>query len=304
MTVREVQDEILRLKKEKNITILAHSYEAQEILEIADFTGDSFALSKKAAEDDKPTCVMCGVHFMAETVKILSPAKKVILAHPHAGCPMAEQFTPDFVENFRRDNPDYAVVAYINTTAALKEVCDVCVTSASAVKICAAIPNKNILFIPDCNLGAYVAKMLPEKNIKLVDGGCPVHSSVAAAEAEEAKRLHPNAELLTHPECVPAVLEKSDFVGSTAAIIRYATESTKKEFIIGTEISIAEYLSYTCPDKTFYRLSKKLICHDMKLTSLVDVLNALNGTGGLEIEMTPETIKRASVCINEMLRLG
>jgi len=161
--IKDIQSEILKFKKEKNITILAHSYQAREITEIADYVGDSYQLSVMAKGDKNKTCIMCGVHFMAETVKILSPEKKVILANPISGCPMAEQIEPEFVEAFMAKNPEYTVVAYINTTAKLKTVCDVCVTSATAVKICERIPNKNILFLPDCNLGAYVAKKVTRK---------------------------------------------------------------------------------------------------------------------------------------------
>lgn len=302
--ISDIQAEIMKLKKEKNITILAHSYQASEICEIADFVGDSYQLSVMAQKDTKPTCLMCGVHFMAETVKILSPQKKVILSHPQAGCPMAEQIEPEFVEYFKKQNPEYTVVAYINTTAALKMVCDVCVTSATAVKICKNIKNKNILFLPDCNLGDYVAKNLPEKNIKLLQGGCPIHAAVNSSEVDAARALHPNALVLSHPECTPSVLAKSDFVGSTSAIMDYAKQSPNKEFIIGTEISIAEHLEYACPDKNFYILSKKLICPNMKMTTLPDVLKALKGEGGLVIEMSDETIEKASVCINAMIELG
>lgn len=302
--ISDIQKEIIRIKKEKGITILAHSYQSQEILEVADFVGDSYQLSVMAKNDTNKTCIMCGVHFMAETVKILSPDKKVILANPLSGCPMAEQIEPEFVESFVSKNPGYTVVCYINTTAKLKTVCDVCVTSATAVKICKKIENKNILFLPDCNLGAFVAKNIPEKNIHLMQGGCPIHASVNANEVDIAKNLHPSALVLTHPECVPSVLEKSDFVGSTSAIMNYAKDSQNKDFIIGTEISIAEHLAYTCPDKNFYILSKKLICPNMKITSLVDVYKAVNGTGGLEIVMNDETIKKASVCIDAMIDLG
>ena len=302
--ISNIQEQILKLKKEKNVTILAHSYEATEIVEIADFVGDSYQLSVMAKNDNNPTCIMCGVHFMAETVKILSPNKKVILANPQAGCQMAEQIEPEFVEHFKKQNPEYTVVAYINTTAALKTVCDVCVTSATAVKICANIENKNILFLPDCNLGDYVAKKLPEKNFKLLQGGCPIHAAVNSSEVDLARELHPNALVLTHPECIPSVLEKSDFIGSTSAIMDYAKKSDNKDFIIGTEISIAEHLSYACPDKNFYILSKKLICPNMKITTLPDVLKALTGEGGLEIQMSDELIEKSSVCIDAMIKLA
>lgn len=302
--VNDIKQKILALKKEKNVTILAHAYQSEDILEIADYTGDSFQLSVMAQKDKNSTIIMCGVHFMAETCKILSPEKKVILASKGAGCPMAEQFSPADIAEYKSANPDCAVVCYINTTAELKAVCDVCVTSASALKICSKIENKNILFIPDINLGSYVASNLPEKNIILMQGGCPVHNTVTAEEAEKAKREYPDAELLVHPECIPAVVNQADYVGSTTAIMDYAKKSDKKEFIIGTELSIVEHLQFACSDKKFYPLSKKLICNDMKLTTLMDVYNSLTDNGGLEIIMSDELIEKASVCINKMLEMG
>ncbi|MCR4616208.1 MAG: quinolinate synthase NadA [Clostridiales bacterium] len=304
MTISDIQAEILKLKKEKDVCILAHSYQAHEIVEVADFVGDSFQLSVKAKEAPQKNMLMCGVRFMAETVKILSPEKKVILSNPIAGCPMAEQMDKSMIEEFKKNNPSYTVVAYINTTAELKTVCDVCVTSSSAEKIVSALPSKDILFIPDCNLGAFVAKKCPDKNIKLFNGGCPIHAAVTPAEAEAAKKAHPGALLLVHPECVPAVTAQADFVGSTAAIMKFAQTSDAREFIIGTENSIAEHLQYACPDKSFYLLSKKLVCCNMKATTLVDVLNCLKGTGGEVLEMDDETISAARKCIDKMIELG
>lgn len=303
-TIRELQDKIIELKKEKGVSILAHSYQAREIIEVADVAGDSFQLSLAAQKVPGNTVILCGVHFMAETVKILSPEKKVILANPVAGCPMAEQVEPEMLEHLKKNNPDYTVVCYINTTAALKTLCDVCVTSSSAVKIVKNIPNDKILFIPDCNLGQYVANQVPEKTFKFVQGGCPIHAVVTLADVKAARQKHPDALLLVHPECVPAVVAEADFVGSTSAIMEYAAKSDAKEFIIGTEMSIAEHLSYMCPDKRFYMLSKKLLCMNMKITTLVDVYNALLGQGGEEIAMSGELIEKAKVCIDEMVRLG
>ena len=257
--IRDIQDEIIRLKKEKNICILAHSYQAAEILEVADYTGDSFQLSVMAEKTNAETVIMCGVRFMAETVKILSPEKKVILANPYAGCPMAEQMDKELINSVKEQYPDYTVVAYINTTASLKTICDVCVTSSSAVNIVKKIDNNNILFIPDCNLGSYVAKQIPEKNIKLLQGGCPTHAKIQESAVIKARELHPNALFLVHPECIEKVTEKADFVGSTSAIMDYAEKSDHNEFIIGTEVSIAEHLQYRCPDKKFYPLSIDLV---------------------------------------------
>lgn len=302
--IRDIQEEIFRLKKEQGVTILAHSYVAEEVQEIADYTGDSFKLSQLAQTDKNDTLILCGVHFMAETCKLLSPQKKVILSAPGAGCPMAEQLSPDELAQLKEMYPDYTVVAYINTTAALKELCDVCVTSSSAVEICSKLENDNILFIPDCNLGAFVKEKLPNKNIKLIQGGCPVHAAVSEKMVLDAKAAHPDALVLVHPECQPNVCAHADYIGSTSGIVNFAKQSDAKEFIIGTEISIAEHLQYICPDKSFYPLSKHLICPNMKMTTLVDVYNCLTGKGGLVIEMSEERIKRASVCIDKMLELG
>ena len=224
--IRDLQEEILRLKKEKDVCILAHSYTAHEILEIADFSGDSYALSVRAKSAPQKTVLMVGVRFMAETVKILSPEKTVLLSHPDAGCPMAEQMDKAMIEAARAETPGCAVVAYINTTAALKTVCDVCVTSSSAVKIVKQMPQKDILFIPDCNLGSFVQAQVPEKNIRLLQGGCPIHTSVCEQEAIDAKKRYPNAPLLVHPECKPEVVRHADYVGSTAGIMEYTKKAT------------------------------------------------------------------------------
>lgn len=304
MTVREMQEKILQLKKEKDICILAHSYVAREIQEIADFTGDSFQLSVLAEKAPQKTVIMCGVRFMAETVKILSPEKNVYLANPIAGCPMAEQMDKELITQVKKQYPDYTVVAYINTTSDLKTVCDVCVTSSSAVKIVKRIPNDKILFIPDCNLGAFVAEQVPEKEFKLLQGGCPIHARMSKKDVETAKELHPDALFLVHPECRPEVVAEADYIGSTSGIMDYARKSDAKEFIIGTEISIAESLQYECPDKKFYPLSKELICPNMKATTLVDLYNTMTGEGGEEIIMDEQTIKDAKKCIDKMLELG
>lgn len=303
MLIRELQQEILRLKKEKDVLILAHAYQAREIIEIADYCGDSFGLSVEASKATQSSVLMCGVRFMAETVKILSPQKKVYLSSANAGCPMAEQISKEQVLALKSQYPDSKVVAYINTTAELKTVCDVCVTSASALKIVEKLDEKNIIFIPDVNLGSYIASKLPNKNIILVNGGCPYHAAVTEQEAKAVKDAHPNALLLIHPECKKETVALADFVGSTTAIIDYAKNSDCKEFIIGTENSIVEYLQYECPDKIFYPLSSSLICKDMKLTTLPDVYNCLLNQSG-EITLDEETRLKAKHCIDEMLRLG
>lgn len=307
MNIKDIQTEIIKLKKETNTAILAHSYQGREIIEIADFTGDSYKLSVDAKGVDADNILFCGVHFMAETAKMLSPDKRVFLANSLAGCPMAEQMEAEFIQRIKEQEPDRAVVAYINTTASLKAVCDVCVTSSSALKIVRAMDAEKILFIPDCNLGDYVKRNVPEKDIKLLQGGCPVHASVTVSDLENAKKLHPNALVLVHPECIPAVTQQADYAGSTSGIMNYAKKSDAKEFIIGTEISIVEHLQYECPEKKFYPLSKKIICPNMKLTTLMDVYNSLKGINNgeaFEIYMTDEQINFSRRCIDEMIRLG
>ncbi len=309
MNIRKMQEAILKLKKETGTAILAHSYQAREITEIADYTGDSYKLSVDAKGIDNENILFCGVHFMAETAKILSPQKRVYLANPHAGCPMAEQMDREIIAAIKAEDPDRTVVAYINTTASLKTVCDVCVTSSSALKIVRAIENDKILFIPDCNLGDFVKRNCPDKDVKLLNGGCPTHAAVSANDVIAAKAEHPDALFLVHPECRPQVVELADYVGSTAGIIDFAIKSDAKEFIIGTETSIAEHLQYDCPDKKFYPLTKNLVCNNMKLTTLPDVYRSLlgiaNGDGSAaEIIMDDEMIASSRKCIDEMIRLG
>ena len=304
MNVYDMQQKILQLKKEKDVCILAHSYVAREISEIADFTGDSYGLSVQAAKVPNQTVLMCGVRFMAETCKILSPEKKVLLSNPLAGCPMAEQMDKDMISQVKEMYPDYIIMAYVNTTAELKTIADVCVTSSSAVQIAKAVDADKILFIPDCNLGAFVAKQVPEKTFKLLQGGCPIHAAVRPEAVKQMKALHPDALVLVHPECVPEVTEQADYVGSMTGIMAYAKKSSAKEFIIGTEISISEHLQYDCPDKMFYPLTKHLICPNMKSTTLVDVYRNLTGEFGEEILLDDETIRLARRCIDNMIQLG
>ncbi|MBO7473250.1 MAG: quinolinate synthase NadA [Ruminococcus sp.] len=309
MTVRELQDKIIKLKKETNTAVLAHCYQAREICEIADFVGDSYKLSVDAKSVSEENIIFCGVHFMAETAKMLSPQKHVYLSSKHAGCPMAEQMDRDMISAIRAQEPDRTVVAYINTTAALKTVCDVCVTSSSALKIVKALDSDKILFIPDCNLGDYIKKQCPDKDIKLLQGGCPTHARITVNEVVKAKEEHPNALFLVHPECTPKVVELADYVGSTTGIMDYAKKSESKEFIIGTENSIVEHLQYDCPEKSFYPVSRDLVCHNMKLTTLPDVYNTLLAISGedrdaCEILMSDELIAQARKCIDEMIRLG
>ncbi|MGN0375459.1 MAG: quinolinate synthase NadA [Butyrivibrio sp.] len=303
-TTEQIQEEILRIKKEKDVCILAHAYQSHDIWEVADYVGDSYGLSLKAAQTAHKNVIMCGVRFMAETVKILSPDKKVILSNPEAGCPMASQMDVEMISRVKEQYPGYTVVAYINTTSELKTICDVCVTSGSAVKIIKNIPNKNILFIPDCNLGDWVARQVPYKNFKFLQGGCPIHARITEKDVRRVRELYPKARLLVHPECTPEVAGNADYVGSTTGIMDYARKSSDKEFIIGTENSIVQHLKFECPDKKFYPLSKDCICSNMKLTTIMDVYNCLTETAGEEIVLPPEIMDKAGKCINTMIELG
>lgn len=303
-TTREMQDKILQLKKENDVCILAHAYQSQDIWEVADYVGDSYGLSLQAAKSDCKNILMCGVRFMAETVKILSPEKKVLLSNALAECPMADQMDKDMLVQWKEQNPGYTVAAYINTTSDLKTVCDVCVTSSSAVKIIKNIENPNILFIPDCNLGSWVMAQVPEKNIKLMHGGCPTHVRITSRDVDKAKQLHKDALLLVHPECIPEVAARADYIGSTTGIMNYAKESDKKEFIIGTENSIVQHLQFMCPEKRFYPLSKDCVCHNMKTTTLSDVLHCVEGCGGEEILLSDEVMEKAKKCLDTMITLG
>lgn len=302
MNIHELQRQILRKKKEQGAVILAHSYQTPDILEIADDTGDSYKLSVIAKDLQAQTVILCGVRFMAETVKILSPEKKVILPASEATCPMAEQISPERVIAYKKEHPHAAVVAYVNTTAALKATADVCVTSSSALKIVSRLEQQEILFIPDQNLGRYVQSKLPQKKITLWEGYCPVHHTITAKQCEEAKAAHPDAKLLMHPEAPMEALAYADLIGSTADILNYAKQCDVP-CIIGTENAIVQYLNLTCPENHFYPLSKTLYCPDMKLTTLADVDRALSGEG-TEIILDEELRRKAKAPIDAMIRLG
>lgn len=272
MTVKE---EIQSLKKEKNALILAHYYVPAEVQEVADYIGDSFYLSKIATQTQADILVLCGVSFMGESAKILNPEKKVLLPDASSDCPMAHMADVKRIQAMRQQYPDLAVVCYINSTAELKQHSDVCVTSANALKIVKALPNKYIYFIPDENLGQYVASKVPEKTFIFNDGRCPIHAQLTKEALEQAKTQHPEAKVLVHPECIPAVLELADYIGSTSGIIQYATESPSNGFIICTEDGVLYELQQKNPDKHFYMVQENFSCPGMKLVTLEKVRDAL-----------------------------
>ena len=303
MTTRQLQDEILRLKKEKDICILAHAYQSHEILEVADYTGDSYGLSQQAAKAPQKNVLMCGVRFMAETVKILSPEKTVYLSNSGAGCPMAEQLDVEMLSALKESNPDYTVVAYINTTSELKTICDVCVTSSSALKIVNNIDNDKILFIPDCNLGAWVEKQVPQKTFKFVHGGCPTHLRMSVRDVKKARGAHQEAKLLVHPECLPEVSAMADYIGSTTGIINYAGETDAQEMIICTESGVLYELEKRYPEKKFYFTETLPVCRNMKKVTLEKILHVLK-TGENEVFVDDALREESKKPLERMLELA
>lgn len=298
-----MKNQIEQLKKSKNAVILAHYYAPAEVQEIADFVGDSFYLAKVAKQSDANIIVFCGVAFMGESAKILNPEKKVLMPDPTADCPMAHMVADGIIEEMRSRYDDLAVVCYINSTAELKCKSDVCVTSSNAVKIVKALPNKNIFFIPDKNLGSFVAKQVPEKNIIINNGFCPIHAKITFAHLIVEKKSHPNALVLTHPECEKEVVEASDFVGSTAEIIDFVKNSNGSEFIICTEDGVDYKLVNDNPNKRFYYTNPRPCCADMKLNTLESVLSVLEKE---DKEITVETnlCLGALNALERMLELG
>lgn len=298
-----ITEEIQSLKKEKNAVIMAHYYVAPEVQEIADYVGDSYYLSKAAAETKAQTIVFCGVSFMGESAKALNPDKRVLMPDMSADCPMAHMADAESIRKMREKYEDLAVVCYINSTAELKRHSDVCVTSANAVKIVKALPNKNIFFIPDRNLAHFIAEQAPEKNFIFNEGYCPTHERMQTEEIEKAKKEHPKALVLAHPECAKAVLELADYVGSTSGIIKYATESKEKEFIICTEEGVAYELRQKNPDKEFFFTDTLPVCPDMKLVTLGKVLHVLK-TGDNEVHMESDLAEKTKQPLNKMLELA
>jgi len=299
----DAENKIRELKKQKNAIILAHYYAPAEVQRIADYVGDSFYLAKIAKSSTADVIVFCGVAFMGESAKILNPNKKVLMPDVSADCPMAHMVAEGRIKELREKYDDLAVVCYINSTAELKCQSDVCVTSSNAVKIVKALPNKNIFFIPDKNLGRYVAEQVPEKNVILNHGYCPIHVKVSLEEVLQEKKLHPTALVLSHPECEENILNISDYIGSTAEIIDFAKQSEKDEFIICTEDGVEFELIKTNPNKKFYFTKTRPCCVDMKLNTLDKLLKVLE-TEENPIEVDEETRERALVPLNRMLELA
>lgn len=301
--MEKIIEEIRQLKEEKNAVILAHYYANDEVQNIADYVGDSYYLAKSAKDSTAETIVFCGVFFMGESAKILNPEKTVIMPDLSADCPMAHMVSEEKIRQMRKEYSDLAVVCYINSTASLKCLSDVCVTSANALKIVNSLPNKNIFFIPDGNLGRYIKEQVSDKNVILNDGYCPIHNFFDINEVIKLKREHPNALVLAHPECKNDILKAADYIGSTSGIIKFSEENACNEFIICTERGVGYELLRRNPDKKFYFADKGFICEDMKLNSLEKLRDALK-YGKNTVEMNEEIRKGALQPLNRMLELA
>lgn len=299
----EVRAEIERLKKEKDFVILAHYYVDGAVQEIADYVGDSFYLAKVATQIENRNILFAGVSFMGESAKLLNPSKHVYMADNFADCPMAHMVDVERIEEVRSQYDDLAVVCYVNSTAEIKAHSDVCVTSSNATKVVSALKEKNIYFIPDNNLGRYTAKLLPEKNFIFNDGYCHVHKSIEKELVLQAKAAHPDAPVLTHPECTEDVLEISDYIGSTSQIIDYATASDEKEFIICTEMGIFYELMQKNPEKKFYSVGHRQFCPNMKRITIEGVIEMMKNPQD-EVILSDEIMKTANLPLEKMLELA
>ncbi|MCL2143938.1 MAG: quinolinate synthase NadA [Endomicrobia bacterium] len=304
--MQEIKEKLNKLKKEKNAVILAHIYQLPEIQDIADFVGDSLDLSRKAAETGADAIVFCGVHFMAETAAILSPQKKILIPDANAGCPMADMITAEKLREYKKryDNP--FTVAYVNTSAGVKAESDICCTSSNAVNVLKSVESEtkdsDIIFVPDRNLGSYAEKMSGRK-IVVWNGFCPTHNNMLPEMLLKAKKEHPEAEVLVHPECRPEVVGLADFALSTGGMCKYVRASSKKEFIIGTETGILYKLQKENPDKKFYPVSSLAVCPNMKKITLAKVLDVLDNMKN--IVTVPDDIReKAYAPIKRMLEVN
>ncbi|HEY5976092.1 MAG TPA: quinolinate synthase NadA [Geobacteraceae bacterium] len=301
MQTVELKQAIRQLLKERNAILLAHNYMRDEVQEIADITGDSLGLSMEAARTDASVIVFCGVHFMAESAAILAPAKTVLLPRLDAGCPMADMVTADGLQELKSRHPGVPVVTYVNSSAAVKAVSDICCTSANAVKVVNSLPDREVIFVPDRNLGRYVARQ-SEKTFHFWEGYCPTHERLKPEAVQALKKQHPDALFICHPECNPAVVAMADHVCSTSGMYDYCRTSPASRFIVGTEAGILFRLRQESPTKEFILASPALICPNMKLTSLEDILDALETM--TPVVTVPEEIRvPAKLALDRMLAI-
>jgi quinolinate synthase len=295
--------EIRALARERNAVILAHNYQRPEVQDVADFVGDSLGLSRQAAETDASTIVFAGVHFMAETAKILAPGKTVLLPEPKAGCPMADMVTGEALAAWKLANPGVPVVTYVNSSAEVKAVSDVCVTSANAVAVVRALGADRILFAPDRNLGSWVARSLPDVSVELWEGWCPTHDDVTPEQVLAARSERPGALVMAHPECRPEVVDLADAVLSTSQMLRFAAENPAGQFIVVTESGLLHGLRKAAPTKGFFELSPRMLCPNMKVTTLRKVHDCL-ATGSGEVTVLEQIRVRALSAVEKMIAIG
>lgn len=294
---------IRRLKEEKNAIILAHSYQNIEIDEVADFVGDSLYLSQQAQKTKADIIIFAGVYFMAQTAKIISPDKKVLLPNLKAGCLMANMINHNQMVEFKKQHPNIPVVCYINSTAEVKAECDICCTSSNALQIVKSLNSDKVLFLPDANLGKWVESQLDGVEVITYNGNCPVHHNITCEDIEHVRTLHPDTEILIHPECKPEVSKLGDYVGSTSGIINYVKNSSHKKFVIVTEKGVYDRLKRDYPDKEFILIKDNMLCESMKLTTLDEILFALENEVN-EITLDENVRKLASGCIERMLKVS
>lgn len=292
------------IEKNPNAVILAHNYEPAEVQDMADFVGDSLALSLKASQIKAEIIVFCGVYFMAETAKILGPDKLVIMPDKNAGCPMADMINAENVRTLKRENPKAKVVCYVNSSAAVKAESDICCTSANAVQVVNSIKDTNeIIFIPDKYLGLYTASLVKDKKFIFWEGYCPTHMRILPKDIEITKKAHPTALVFVHPECRPEVTALADQVLSTGGMLKHANESAAKEFIIGTEVGLLHRLKKENPGKSFYPATERSVCPNMKLTTLEKIRWALEDMQE-KIEVPKNVADKARTAIEKMLKIG
>lgn len=301
--VSELVESINKLKKEKNAVILAHCYQNVEIDEVADFVGDSLYLSQKANETNADIIVFAGVYFMAQTAKLLSPDKKVLLPRLESGCRMADMIDLEQVREFKAQHPNIPAVCYINSTAEVKSECDMCCTSSNAVKIVKSMGVDEILFLPDTYLGKWVEKELGNVKVTTYPGFCPTHLQIKPQDILDARKKYPDAKILAHPECHQEVVKLADYVGSTTGIMKYAVESSEKQFVIATEKGVVDRLKRDYPEKEFILIKENVICPNMKWHTLQDIYNALDKEQ-YEITVSPEIVEKAVSCIDKMLEIS
>ncbi len=297
-----LKDEILKLKKEKNAVILGHSYQNLEIDEVADFVGDSLYLSQMAGKTDADIIVFAGVYFMAQTAKIISPNKKVLLPNMQSGCLMADMIDLNQLREFKAKNKDVPVVCYVNSTAEVKSECDVCCTSSNALKVVKNLGVPEVLFVPDTYLGKWVESQLGNVKVNTYNGFCPTHLRIKAEDVLDTRKKYPDAEILAHPECHKGVCDLADFVGSTTAIMKYAKDSDKKTFVIATEKGVVDRLKRDFPEKEFVLIKENIICPNMKHNTLEDIYSVLKNENN-EILVDEEISKKALNCINKMFEV-